>query len=178
MYVIWNNRIWGGTPPTRGWQAVQHLRETSSSGAGDNTCHRNHMHLSLSWAGAMGRTSFWTRKVAGPDDGRCRPADLNWAWAYGGPNPTPCRRYAVVRPPTGASALLKSLTNDAGQRLVTGSKGAAVTAVQKAIHTKASGTYTSTTAKAMKAWQSAHKIVASGTVNKTTWRTLLKVNAP
>jgi hypothetical protein len=177
MYVIWNNKIWGAYSADQGWRPYSSCAKHPER-SWDNTCHRNHMHLSLSWAGGMGRTSFWTGEVAAPDYGRCRPADLNWAWAYGGPNPTPCRRYGVVRPPKGASALLKSLTNYSGQHLVTGSKGAAVTVVQKAIHTKASGAYTSATAKAMKAWQADHKIVASGTVNKTTWRTLLRVNAP
>ena len=177
MYVIWNNKIWGAYSADQGWRAYSSCAKHPQK-SWDNTCHRNHMHLSLSWAGAMGRTSYWSGEVAAPDYGRCRPADLNWAWAYGGPNPTRCPRYGLVKPPKGASALLKTLTNYSGQHLVTGSKGAAVTAVQKAIHVGATGKYTPATAKAMKAWQSAHRIVASGTVNKTTWRALLRVNAP
>lgn len=36
------------------------------------------MHISLSWSGAMGRTSFWTKRVYADDYGPCRPRDLNW----------------------------------------------------------------------------------------------------
>jgi hypothetical protein len=32
----------------------------------DTTCHRNHVHLSFSWDGALGRTSFWSGWVACP----------------------------------------------------------------------------------------------------------------
>ena len=64
MYIIWNNRIWGAYRPADGWRPYLGCAGTPSP-ASDTTCHRNHVHLSLSWAGAMGRTSWWTRTVAG-----------------------------------------------------------------------------------------------------------------
>jgi hypothetical protein len=56
MYVIWNKRIWGG------WS---HQWEPYSC-SGVTACHQDHMHLSLDWSGALGRTSFWTGKVSEP----------------------------------------------------------------------------------------------------------------
>ena len=90
MYIIWNNRIWGAYRPADGWRPYAGCAGTPSPGS-DTTCHRNHVHLSLSWAGAMGRTSWWTRTVAGPDYGPCRVPDLNWAPAYTAVNPAPAR---------------------------------------------------------------------------------------
>jgi peptidoglycan hydrolase-like protein with peptidoglycan-binding domain len=177
MYIIWNNKIWGAYAADRGWRAYSSCADHPER-SWDTTCHRNHMHISLSWAGAMGRTSFWTRQVAAADFGRCRPADLNWSYGYKQPNPRPCPRFGVVRPPAGASALLKSLTNYSGRFVQVGSKGAIVTAVQKAIKTSATGTYTTATATAMKAWQRRHGVEATGTVSHATWRALLKALAP
>jgi hypothetical protein len=60
MYIIWNKRIWNAA----GWDP------TSSGGwspyrcSGFTACHRNHVHFSFGWAGALGRTSYWTGKVA------------------------------------------------------------------------------------------------------------------
>jgi len=57
MYIIWNKRIWnasgwGGS----GWSAYRCHGYTA--------CHRNHVHFSFGWAGALARTSFWSGRVA------------------------------------------------------------------------------------------------------------------
>ncbi|HWH33436.1 MAG TPA: hypothetical protein VNU01_12270, partial [Egibacteraceae bacterium] len=52
MYVIWNRQIWSAYRPAAGWRAY-----------GGPSPHTDHVHVSLSWAGAMGRTSFWSGKV-------------------------------------------------------------------------------------------------------------------
>ena len=88
MYMIWNNRIWGSYRAAEGWRPYGSCATRTAPGD-DTTCHRNHIHFSLSWAGAMGRTSFWTRTAAAQDYGPCRPADLNWAPAYSGPRADP-----------------------------------------------------------------------------------------
>ena len=49
MYVIWNGRIWSADHAARGWLQYR----------GPNP-HTDHIHISLSWSGAMKRTSFWT----------------------------------------------------------------------------------------------------------------------
>ena len=53
MYVIWDSRIWKSYQASRGWQPY--------SGASPHT---DHVHLSFSWAGALGETSFWSGRVA------------------------------------------------------------------------------------------------------------------
>ncbi len=56
MYVIWNKRIWSAYNPGS-WRTY--------TGASP---HRDHVHISLSWAGARGLTSFYSGKVAPPVD--------------------------------------------------------------------------------------------------------------
>jgi hypothetical protein len=51
MYVIWNKRIWSTSG--RGWRAY--------TGASPHT---DHVHISLSWNGARGRTSWYTGSTA------------------------------------------------------------------------------------------------------------------
>ncbi|MCU0262160.1 MAG: fibronectin type III domain-containing protein [Candidatus Nanopelagicales bacterium] len=61
MYIIWDSRMIRMYDPGRGWTEYKDCLDSARSGAGlDNTCHRNHVHLSLSWDGAAGITSWWT----------------------------------------------------------------------------------------------------------------------
>lgn len=53
MYVIWDSRVWKSYQAAKGWQPY--------SGASPHT---DHVHLSFSWAGALGETSYWTGRVA------------------------------------------------------------------------------------------------------------------
>jgi hypothetical protein len=53
MYVIWNGRIWLADHAAQGW-----LRYRGPDP------HVDHIHISLSWSGAMKRTSFWTGVAA------------------------------------------------------------------------------------------------------------------
>jgi hypothetical protein len=52
MYIIWNGRIWSAYQAGAGWRTY-----TGSSP------HTDHVHLSLSWAGARAETSFWSGTV-------------------------------------------------------------------------------------------------------------------
>jgi hypothetical protein len=52
MYVIWNRQIWSAYRAAEGWRPYH--------GA---SAHTDHVHISLSWAGANARTSFWSGKV-------------------------------------------------------------------------------------------------------------------
>jgi hypothetical protein len=54
MYVIWNKRIWGAYAANQGWRPYR----------GSNP-HTDHVHISLTRAGAAGSTSFWTGRVNG-----------------------------------------------------------------------------------------------------------------
>jgi hypothetical protein len=48
QYMIWNGRIWGAYAAGSGWRKYR----------GSNP-HTDHVHFSLSWAGARKNTSFW-----------------------------------------------------------------------------------------------------------------------
>ena len=58
MYIGWNDRIWRGYDQNRGWTELKGCFSKPDKGS-DNTCHRNHIHISLTWDGASGRSSFW-----------------------------------------------------------------------------------------------------------------------
>ena len=53
MYMIWDAKIWKSYQAHKGWQ-----RYTGASP------HTDHVHFSLSWAGAYAKTSYWTGTVA------------------------------------------------------------------------------------------------------------------
>src|SRR3954447_5700209 len=106
MYLIYDNRMWGSWDGR--WHDYNGCSKTRSR-AYDNACHRTHVHLSLSWNGAMGTTSFWTKRVGLPDYGPCRARDLNWAGRYARPNYAGCPSFPAVRAGKAASAVKKSL---------------------------------------------------------------------
>jgi hypothetical protein len=176
MYVIWDNRIWGAYSADRGWRPYSSCAAHPEKNW-DTTCHRDHMHLSLSWAGAMKRTSFWSGQVAATDFGPCRAADLNWAAPYRHANPTPCPRYPAVTAPKGASSTLRTLTTYSGMRLTPGSRGPAVSAVQRALRMGATGYFGTATRAAVQRFQTSQALSPTGNVNTPTWRALLRVNA-
>lgn len=54
MYVVWDGQIWASHRAREGWRHYH----------GPNP-HVDHIHISLSWAGSLGRTSFFTQDLAG-----------------------------------------------------------------------------------------------------------------
>jgi peptidoglycan hydrolase-like protein with peptidoglycan-binding domain len=176
MYIIWNNKIWGSY--SQRWEPYRNCASTPAS-ASDTTCHRDHVHFSLSWEGAMGRTSYWTKKVAAADYGPCRPADLNWAPNYTVPNATACPRYADATAPAGSSAVAKRAYLFSGAQLSTASSGAPVVALQNALGVRADGKYGTATVTAVKNLQARAKLPATGAMDAATWRVLLRtVSSP
>jgi peptidoglycan hydrolase-like protein with peptidoglycan-binding domain len=172
MYLIWNNRIWGAYNPAAGWRPYSTCA-VHPDPSWDTTCHRDHIHVSLGWAGAQRRTSFWTKAVVAPDYGPCRPSDLNWAAPYSAPRATRCPSYPLVVAPAGSSAQLRQLTTYSGIRLTTGMTGPVVTAVQKVVGATPDGDYGPLTAAAVRTFQTAHAVPASGVVDAPTWRAIL-----
>jgi hypothetical protein len=170
MYIIWNDKIWGSY--SQRWEPYSNCASTPARSS-DTTCHRDHIHFSLSWEGAMGRTSYWTKQVAGTDYGPCRPANLNWAPNYSAPNPKPCVRYAKVSAPAGASAIAKRAYLFSGAQLSRGSSGAPVVALQNALGIRADGKYSTTTVNAVKALQQSANLRVNGIMHQAAWRTLL-----
>lgn len=179
MYVIWDNHIWGAYRPSDGWRVYDGCTAKSKKATSlDAACHRNHMHISLSWAGATGQTSYWTGKVAPTDYGRCRPADLSWAAGYARPNPVPCPSVGRPKAPKGASKTLRTIVTYSGRGMSVGSSYGAVKAVQKAIGAEQTGTYSAATRDTMRSWQAAHHVKVTGKVGYATWRALEKALAP
>jgi hypothetical protein len=170
QYIIWDNRIWGSWDGQ--WADYNRCSQTPST-AYDNACHRTHVHLSLSWNGAMGKTTFWTGQVAGFDYGPCRPADLNWADPRYAVNPHPCPSYPKVQPRTGASAVAQALVKYSGARLTAGMSGPAVTAVQAALRVTQSGVMDTSTRAAVNTFRVHNGIPAGDVVGQLTWRALL-----
>jgi peptidoglycan hydrolase-like protein with peptidoglycan-binding domain len=179
MYVIWNNKIWGAYRPGDGWRPYQSCGTAAKAGAAsDTTCHRDHVHLSLSWEGAMGRTSFWTKKVAAPDYGPCRVDGLNWAASRSTANPRPCPSTPVVNPEAGSSALHASLVRSSGVTVKRGSVGAVVASIQELVGATPDGAFGPFTEAKVRAFQKAQRVPATGVVDDPTWRAALKVTAP
>ncbi|GAA2018856.1 hypothetical protein WDZ16_09160 [Pseudokineococcus marinus] len=78
MYIIWDRKIWGSYNGV--WKAYN-----------GSSPHRDHVHFSLSWDGAMGRTSFWTgATLQGHDYGPCRLYAGEPVPKYSGRNTSPC----------------------------------------------------------------------------------------
>lgn len=65
MYIIWDQKIWSIYYQELGW------RKMSSRGS-RTANHKDHVHISLSWDGAMKQTSWWTGvPVTQPLNSRC-----------------------------------------------------------------------------------------------------------
>ena len=179
MYIIWNNRIWSSYRASSGWRVYNGCTAKSRAGtAYDTTCHRNHVHLSLSWAGARGYTSYWDKTVAGPNFGPCRPADLNWAYRYTKKRTTPCPSYRRVTPAPGSSSLHRTLVAYSGLRITKGTRGPAVRAVQQALRIPASGVWDARSRSAMRAYKGARRMTNNAVVGTRVWRSLLAATAP
>jgi hypothetical protein len=174
MYVIFNNRIWGDWDQK--WDPYQDCA-TRTSTAYDSYCHRNHVHISLGWNGAMARTSFWSKRVSTTTDfGPCRPRDLNWASRYVSANLVGCPSYATVVAPTGASTLKKTLVRYSGARVGLNSHGPIVLAVQQALHVAgAAGDFGPITLAAVLAFQKTRGLPQSGLMDQASWRAVLAV---
>lgn len=56
MYIGWGDEIWESY--TQRWTELKGCYNLQSDGY-DTYCHRDHIHISLSWDGAAAQTSFW-----------------------------------------------------------------------------------------------------------------------
>lgn len=178
MYLIWNNKIWGAYSADQGWRPYSNCAATPQSSM-DTACHRDHIHFSLSWEGAMKKTSFWTKTVAAKEFGPCRASDMNWAGLYS-VRYTACPRYPAVAAPAGSSTVMKNLVRFSGIALVSGDTGQPVAAVQSALKVSpVDGIFGPKTLAAVKAFKATQTGVApNGAVGPGTWRALMKANAP
>lgn len=58
MYLGWHDRIWKSYAADNGWTELKGCYSKQTA-ADDTYCHRDHLHISLSWDAAAARTSFW-----------------------------------------------------------------------------------------------------------------------
>jgi len=177
MYLVWNDHIWGAYSADMGWRPYGNCANTPEISM-DATCHRNHIHLSLSWNGAMGRTSFWTMTIPAADYGPCRAGDLNWADRYSVPRATACPRYARLSAPAGSSTVMQNLVKYSGINRRLGEQGPVVSALQAALGVTQTGTFDSATDQAVRAFKAQHGLTVDGVVGAAAWRALLATNAP
>lgn len=170
MYLIYDNRIWGSWDGT--WQPYNNCA-TQPTLSYDSACHRNHMHISLAWNGANGRTTFWTRQLYPTDYGPCRVRGLNWAPTSHVTNTIGCVGYPTVTALAGSSATKVALVRYSGAGILVGSRGPAVVAVQQALHVIATGYYGSLTQAAVTHFQAGHRLTQTGAMGPATWLALL-----
>jgi peptidoglycan hydrolase-like protein with peptidoglycan-binding domain len=148
MYVIYNKQMWRAYDP--GW--------TAYSGY---SSHTDHIHISLTWNGARGHTSFWTGHTWAHDYGSCVVfAGQPGIVAGGKARTTPC--------PAPASAVYSSQQ----PLLWLGSSGATVTSVQRRLGVSATGTFGTATRSAVLAYQRRHDLPRTGAVDDPTWSRL------
>ena len=175
MYVIYDGRIWGSYTSGDGWKEYM---SCSTSGS-FNLCHRDHVHISLSWEGARKSTSFWTKKVAATNYGPCRVDGLRWAYRYTAARATPCVPVSSITAPTTATAKQQNLVTNSGQRLALGDVGPGVAAVQAVLGVTPTGTFGPITQEAVLKFKAkATGLAANAIVGIGTWKSLLSTFVP
>jgi hypothetical protein len=58
-YIIWNGRWWRSHMAHLGWTEFGTCRTQRTARTFDSYCHRDHVHITLSWDGAQMRTSYY-----------------------------------------------------------------------------------------------------------------------
>ena len=149
MYVIYNKRMWSTW--SDGWESYE-----------GSDPHTSHVHVSLGWNGARGRTSFWTGRTHAFDHGPCQvfrnsPAVVPGARA---------RVQACPAPVSPARTLAHPL-------LWLGSAGDGVRAVQSALAVAPSGSFDAATRARVLTYQSRHDLPRTGAMDRATWAALL-----
>ncbi len=162
MYLIWDRQIFTVARAAAGW------RPYSCSGV--TGCHQDHVHYSFTWAGAQGRTSFWTGSVAAVDHGPCRSAGRMFSAPYAGFNGTRCSAWQRL---SEDHALVADIRRAQDERLELGASGSAVTTLQRALGGGASGHYDWLTRGRVHLFQARRGLPRTGVVDRATWASLL-----
>ncbi|MDF2969316.1 MAG: hypothetical protein K0Q93_3094, partial [Nocardioidaceae bacterium] len=149
MYVIYNRKIWATYSP--GWRDYT---------GGDP--HTSHIHVSMSWNGGRGLTSFWKGSVSRWDFGPCSPFSdqLAAVVATKRAQTSPCRD--AVPSPRGSSRPVAWLGNSGDQ----------VRKAQQLLSVSASGQFGTTTRSRVLDFQRRHDLPRTGALDKPTWASL------
>lgn len=59
MYIIWDSKMWRLYDMGRGWTEYNSCLSRFTSTSYDTTCHRDHVHISMTWHGAGAWTSWY-----------------------------------------------------------------------------------------------------------------------
>lgn len=146
MYIIYNKKIWAVYREKDGWR--------------DSYDHTDHVHVSFSWNGARGNTSFWKGKVMPVDQGPCKRFNGTYAAIKNVANTTGCQTPATLVKRTDL------------KQMAYGNKSATIKSAQKKLGVDATGTFSSATWAAVKAYQAAHDIPVTGALDHPTWASL------
>jgi hypothetical protein len=178
MYVIHDGMIWGSYTSGDGWKEYNGCATLTGSQY-FNMCHRDHVHISLSWEGARKQTSFWTKKVAPTNYGPCRVDGLLWSYRYTTARATPCAPVSSITTAATATTKQRNLVANSGQRLALGDVGPGVAAIQAALGVSATGTFGPLTqAAVLKFKAQAFGVAYNAIVGQGTWRALLTTFVP
>lgn len=165
MYVMWDGRIWGAYSPASGWRA--------SSCSGTTDCHRDHVHISMSWDGAYARTSFWTgRAVTAADLGPCVAQGQFFAHPYSASqrNLLPCPTWKPLPVTDVNFAVIRA---NARRNVSLRSVGAPVRTLQRILGGEGwPGVSTVLTGQELAAFQTRQGIPVTGTITPATWQQL------
>lgn len=148
MYVIHNKLIWAVYREKDGWR--------KSSG------HTDHIHISFSWNGARGNTSFWTGAVQPVDHGPCAVFTGQPGVTRSSPRLDPCPRTA--------SLLRRHPYSIAGL----GSRAKTIVEAQAALKIKQSRRFDMTTRAAVRDYQRAHDLPVTQSLDEPTWASLIR----
>lgn len=155
MYLIWNKQSWRAYAPERGWQPY--------TGASPHT---DHIHTSLTWDGAMKRTSWWTgRTVTSQDLGPCR------VWSG-----SPAVLYSSKR--TNGCAPSVAAPASTFPIVVPGQRGENVAIAQRALGIGDDGQFGYGTRSAVLRYQDSKGLPRTGVLDKATWAKLVPQGAP
>lgn len=148
MYVIYNRKMWRAYSDD-GWHEYSGYSP-----------HTDHIHVSFSWTGAWGQTSFWTGDVAPVDYGPCAVFNNQPAPIASRPNPQPCTdEVALVRR---SSRKLRFL----------GGAAEAVRVAEKRLGRPVDGSFDSSLWQAVQRYQRRNDLPVTGALDKPTWAAL------
>ncbi len=151
MYVIHNKMIWGVYREKDGWRP--------------SWGHTDHIHISFSWNGARGNTSFWTGALQKMDYGPCAYFAGQPAIPSLTPRSIPCGKpIALVRKHPNAIAQL-------------GSTAKTVVTAQALLKIKQTKVFDTATMNAVRDYQRAHDLPITGTLDVPTWASLMPSQA-
>jgi peptidoglycan hydrolase-like protein with peptidoglycan-binding domain len=147
MYVIWNGHIWGSYRAAEGWRAY-----------GGAEAHADHIHISLSWNGATGRSSWWTGSATPTDFGPCPAIEGELAPVWSAPRLTPCPAPTPIISLTGTPVLAQGATGPYVRQLQMLLKVSPV-----------SGFFGPVTDAALRAYQTSQGMPVTGSTSEALW---------